>query len=45
MILWIFLALWLVFQVAFYLLFAAIDGAWWPFGPRYYFVGDDDGSK
>lgn len=45
MILGIFLALWLVFQVAFCFLFAAIDGAWWPFGPRYYFVGDDDGSK
>lgn len=46
---WVFFALWLIFQVALGFLFAAIDGAWWPFGPRYHVVdlnGDDsDGSK
>ena len=36
--LWAFLALWLIFQIAFCFLFAAIDGAWWPFGPRYHVV-------
>lgn len=40
----IWFAIWLVLQILFYVLFAAIDGAWWPFGPRYH-VGDDDGSK
>lgn len=42
----IWFAIWLVLQILFCVLFAAIDGAWWPFGPRYYHDGDDsDGSK
>lgn len=45
--LWAFLALWLIFQIAFCFLFAAIDGAWWPFGPRYHVVegGREDGLQ
>lgn len=41
--------LWLLSQVVIGVLVAAIDGAWWPFGPRYYVVddrgGDHDGSR
>ena len=43
----IWFAIWLGLQILFFCLFAAIDGAWWPFGPRYYYHdGDDsDGDK
>lgn len=42
----IWFAIWLVLQILFCVLFAAIDGAWWPFGPRYYHDGDDsDGDR
>lgn len=41
--------LWLLSQVVIGVLVAAIDGAWWPFGPRYHVVddrgGDHDGSR
>lgn len=36
-------ALWLLSQVVIGVLVAAIDGCWWPFGPRYYVV-DEGGS-
>lgn len=36
-------ALWLLSQVVIGVLVAAIDGAWWPFGPRYHVV-DEGGS-
>lgn len=35
--------LWLLSQVVIGVLVAAIDGAWWPFGPRYHVV-DEGGS-
>lgn len=42
-------ALWLLSQVVIGVLLAALDGCWWPFGPRYYVVddkgGDHDGSR
>lgn len=41
--------LWLLSQVVIGVLVAAIDGCWWPFGPRYHVVdgrgGDHDGSR
>lgn len=40
-------ALWLLSQVAIGVLVVAIDGAWWPFGPRYHVVegGRNDGLR
>lgn len=38
----IWFAIWLVLQILFCVLFVAIDGAWWPFGPRYHVVNGDD---
>lgn len=34
----IWFAIWLALQILFCVFFAAIDGAWWPFGPRYHVV-------
>lgn len=38
----IWFAIWLVLQILFCVLFVAIDGSWWPFGPRYHVVNGDD---
>ena len=46
-IVWV--VLWVLSQVVIGVLVAAIDGCWWPFGPRYHVVdgrgGDHDGSR
>lgn len=34
----VFFGLWLAFQLAIGFLWIAVDGAWWPFGPRYVVV-------
>lgn len=40
-------AIWLLTQVILGVLVVAIDGAWWPFGPRYHVVegGRNDGLR
>lgn len=34
----VWMVLWLANQLAIGFLLVAIDGAWWPFGPRYHVV-------
>lgn len=43
---WVVFWAWLLIQVAIGVLVAAIDGCWWPFGPRYHVVeGGNDGLR